>query len=278
VLGWAARPILILAAWGGSAVSAQTWGVESFKSPVVGNAADCELAVGSSAIVAVNNFQIGYFSKATGTELFERLSVGSNAFWSDITTETNTFDPEVIWDPYSERFFFVQVSKTGDQRNLLMAISDDHNPGGPPFAAPPNPPAEGVWCKKKVDLDPLGFVDVDSVNISLDASRVYVNLVNGGGVFGISPVLIFSKADLLSTPCNQQLNVIVWVTHTPPFGAIATSGLPVRYRELHGSADPDRRVLGRQQHALLERREHGHEPADDGHLCTHGASHVRAAQ
>ena len=58
------------------------------------------MAVGPNNIVVMTNGAIAFFNK-DGTRTFIQPIENSFGFWGALGTENFTFDPEVIFDPYS---------------------------------------------------------------------------------------------------------------------------------------------------------------------------------
>jgi hypothetical protein len=98
-----------------------------------GSPADALIAAGPSQLVAVVNTQIAYFSKS-GTNLQE-LDFSNTTqpnFFGLASTDPGTFDPKIVFDPYSQRYFFIAVSvgATPSVGSFFhLAVSLTSNPG-----------------------------------------------------------------------------------------------------------------------------------------------------
>jgi len=146
------------------------------------NPPDPTMAVGPEHIVAMTNGGIAFLSK-TGQVLFEDSINGSFGFWGSLNVGDFVFDPEVLWDPYSNRFFAMAAESTGPQSFMLLAVSDDDNP-------------IGNWNRFRIETTNVAGDNFDSPNMSVDQNVLYITGDGLGGPFGY-PVFTFEKADLI---------------------------------------------------------------------------------
>lgn len=146
---------------------------------------DPHLAVGPSHIVVMTNGAIAFFQK-NGTKDFQDEIEDSFGFWGSVGATGFVFDPEVLYDPQSGRFFAMaaEAFAPGNRSYVLVAVSDDSNPNG-------------TWYKYRFETTALAGDLFDSPNIGVSPDVV---VITGDG-FGISanyPVYTFDKASLLA--------------------------------------------------------------------------------
>ncbi len=160
---------------------------------------DPTLAVGTNQIVAAVNTDIAIYDKATGNELFIQNMNGSTGFFGSVGATTTVFDPWIIYDDDSQRFFVVAIDTASNiESNVFLAVSKTSTPTG-----------GADWYKYKIDFThdpvPLGlgtgphFPDYEKMGINDDAifiSGNYFPLDTGSGVYaGITAI---AKAPLLN--------------------------------------------------------------------------------
>jgi hypothetical protein len=153
---------------------------------------DPHLAVGPDHLVAMTNGAIAFFQK-NGTQDFEDEIEGSFGFWGSLGADNFVFDPEVIFDPHSNRFMAMANERSDDNRSFfLLAVSDDADPNG-------------NWFKYRLDVTALAGNDIDSPNIAVDNQAVYLT----ADFFGPDKYLIYilDKADVLvgNIPTTRSL-------------------------------------------------------------------------
>lgn len=126
---------------------------------------DPHMAVGPGHVVVITNGEIAFFDK-TGNNLFRDEIEDSFGFWGGQGATGFVFDPEVIYDPYTNRFMAMcceRASGGGNHGFYLLAISDDSNP-------------VGSWHKYRIDATPsAAATDIDSPNIAVDEDVIYLS-------------------------------------------------------------------------------------------------------
>ena len=161
--------------------------------------ADPILAAGPEQIVAMVNTNIGIYDKASGDELFHQSLNFDSGFFGSVGATAIIFDPWVIYDEDTERFFLVAIDVVGsDVGNLYLAVSTSSTP------------SSGTdWHKYKLDFthhpEELGlgleahFPDYEKLGVNDDAIFVsgnYYPITKGTGKYvGITAI---DKAPLLS--------------------------------------------------------------------------------
>ncbi len=173
------------------------------------NPPDPHLAVGMNHIVQVTNGEIAFFTK-DGVMTFSDNLEGAVGFWGPLGATTFLFDPEVIYDSFDDRFIAIANERaTNGIPYLLLAVSDDGDPNG-------------LWHKYRFDMSALGNNTIDSPNVSVDATAVYIGvdfLSNFNHV-----VLIVEKAAVLvgDTPVLNN----VTVPSVRAMGMVVNASLP----------------------------------------------------
>jgi hypothetical protein len=157
---------------------------------------DPHLAVGPEHLVVMTNGAIAFFTE-DGQKTFEDEIEDDYGFWGELGTTYFVFDPEVIYDPHSDRFIAMANERTSISGNgdsyFLLAVSDDSNPNG-------------TWYKYRFNVTSQGNGgDIDSPNLAVDDEAVYLT----ADFFGPDKYLVFivEKAALLSggTPITRHL-------------------------------------------------------------------------
>ncbi len=181
---------------------------------------DPHLAVGPDHIVLIVNGKIAFLTK-DGTLTFQDQLEDSFGFWGELGTTGFVFDPEVIYDPHSERFMAMANERTdptggtnGDSM-LLFAVSDDSDPNG-------------LWHKYRFAVSPLVAPEraggIDSPNIGVDADIVYLSadVAASGHVF-----LMLNKAEILGGGVVTPSELVVPLSEEQP--NLQSFGLPVMH-------------------------------------------------
>ena len=143
---------------------------------------DPTIAVGPSHIVATTNGEIAFFDKQ-GTLTFQDEIEGANGFWGAQGSDGFVFDPEVLFDPHSNRFF-AMANERDNGGFFLLAVSDDDDPNG-------------NWNRYRFDVTNLiNDDDIDSPNMAIDVDTVYLT----ADFFGPDKYLIFmlDKQELIN--------------------------------------------------------------------------------
>lgn len=146
---------------------------------------DPHLAVGPENIALMTNGAIAWFKK-DGTKEFQMPIEGGGGFWGELGATGFVFDPEVLYDELSGRFFAMAAEgyAPGNRSYVLIAVSDDSN-------------ANGTWYKYRVETTEWAGNLFDSPNIGVDETVVYVT-GDGFGRGANYPVYTFDKASMLA--------------------------------------------------------------------------------
>ncbi len=157
------------------------------------------LAVGPSQVVAMVNTEIAIYDKATGSPVFSQSISGSSGFFANVGAQMTVFDPWIIFDDQSGRFFIAAIDITSaSESHLYLAVSTTSTPT-----------SGAAWHKYRLDFthnpEPAGlgtsthFADYPKLSANADAIFVsgnYFPIAAGTGVYaGISAI---DKTPLLS--------------------------------------------------------------------------------
>jgi hypothetical protein len=143
---------------------------------------DPDLAAGPTHVVQVTNGAIAFFTHG-GQLVFQDEIEDSFGFWGSVGATNFVFDPEVLYDQRSGRFFAMANERSSSGGSyFLLAVSDDSNP-------------EGTWHKYRLDMSHIDN-DIDSPNMAVDEDTVYLACdMFGGDKYAI---LMVPKAQVLA--------------------------------------------------------------------------------
>lgn len=197
--GFRARKVLLACA--ALAVAALCSGATAFAVPVIGTSftgstfgvdsgfipPDSMGAVGVDHFVELINGRYSVYDKQTGT----RVQTSTlDAFWSNAGVSVNnfSFDPRVLYDPASSRWFAAAVDNSHNPNNFLFAVSQSADP------------TQG-WSGFAIDSDTADTRWADFPTLGVDADGVYL----AANMFGVTTsfatdvtLLSIPKSDLLS--------------------------------------------------------------------------------
>jgi hypothetical protein len=170
---------------------------------------DPHMAAGPTRLVAIVNGGIAFFEK-DGTRIFQDEIEDSYGFWGSVGATDFVFDPEVIFDPHSNRFM-AMANERGNSNDsyFLLAVSDDSDP-------------MGTWYKYRINVTALCAGTIDSPNLGVDDEAVYLTAdcwPTGGERYAI---YILDKAPLLSGGTAV-------VSNTMQINGSQSHGIPVMY-------------------------------------------------
>lgn len=129
--------------WGFPGITSSGW-----------NPPDPHLAVGPDHLVLVTNGRIQICDRA-GVATSSQPLEGALGLWGAAGAGWFVFDPEVAFDPGSQRFFVAAVERDAGIPYFLLAVSDDADPNG-------------AWHTFRIDVGALALDhDIDSTNLSV---------------------------------------------------------------------------------------------------------------
>jgi hypothetical protein len=190
-LGGALAAALVTASWIGLG-AAGAWGFsleigQNFTAATVSTSGDYPPdvmgSVGPGHVAQLINGEYRVYRKSDGTLLDQRSLYG---FWEDAGIAwPGPFDPRIIYDPLSQRWFASSADWNGD---YLVAVSESSDP------------TEG-WTGFAIVSDPTGNTWVDFPTLGVDADGVYMAGTQwsfAGEIIAGRTVVVLPKADLLA--------------------------------------------------------------------------------
>ncbi len=170
---------------------------------------DVQGAVGPNHIFTVLNSQYRYHDR-TGTTI---STISPSTFWSP-TGITGPFDPNIVYDPYNNRWIFcVTASSRSANSALLVAVSQTNDP-------------TGTWNFYAIDADVsnLNWLDYPSVGFNKDWITITGNLfTNAASSFAGARIYVFDKINMYAggvlnaTNTTTITDATIGGTHTPAF-------------------------------------------------------------
>ena len=166
---------------------------------------DPHMAVGPNHIVLMTNGNISFFTK-DGTRTFTDEIENNFGFWGSVGATGFVFDPEVLYDDVSGRFFAMaaEAFAPGNRSYVLIAVSDDSDPNG-------------SWHKYRLSTTAQAGDLFDSPNIGVTENAVIVT-GDGFGSGSNYPVFIYDKASMLVGNPPAVTNSFVLSTSTQSAG------------------------------------------------------------
>lgn len=189
---------------------------------------DPYMAVGPDHVVIMTNGAIAFFQKDDGTKDHQEKIEGRNGFWGSKGATDFIFDPEVLYDPESGRFFAMAAEgyAPGNKSYVLIAVSDDSDPNG-------------TWYKYRFETTKEAGNLFDSPNIAVDSQAVYIT----GDAFGKGaayPIYTFDKESLLAgnDPATRKTLSLDTQTLSAGIPPVSFDNPPALYMIEHSEADP----------------------------------------
>lgn len=172
---------------------------------------DVQGVVGPNHVFTVLNSQYRYHNRTTGATL---STVTPTTFWSP-TGKTGIFDPNMVYDPYNNRWIFAICARTNPDSFILIAVSQTNDP-------------TGVWNYYTFDVDAnnVNWFDYPSLGFNKDWIVVGGNMfTNAANAFAGVQIYAFDKATMYSggTIDNTKSTLFatagssIGATHTPAY-------------------------------------------------------------
>jgi len=174
---------------------------------------DPEMAVGMDTIVVITNGEISAYNK-DGSQLWQDEIENSFGFWGGQGATNFVFDPEVLWDPHTNRFMAMAAERSSNGRSMfLYAVSKDSRPE-----------TAADWWKYRIDVTNQSDNDIDSPNMAVDDQYVYLTadffgpdkyiiyvmekapLLNGGAINSNSELIVGAGQQSMGIPVTYDAN------------------------------------------------------------------------
>ncbi|MBI4517919.1 MAG: hypothetical protein HY699_19105 [Deltaproteobacteria bacterium] len=159
---------------------------------------DPSLAVGPDDLVAVVNGAIALFTRS-GANPWQR---SLNNFFNGSQSSSFVYDPKVIFDPHSGRFFVAAIDGQNSPNSWLrLAVSKSSAPSNLSVS----PSATSQWWGYNIDADRDGGAQInnnwaDFPGVGVDQYNLYItaNMFDNDGGFHYVKVWVIAKAALLN--------------------------------------------------------------------------------
>ncbi len=176
---------------------------------------DPHVAVGPNHVVCIVNGRMTFYEK-DGTQTFTVATDGSSGFWASLGAANGfIFDPEVLYDPHSDRFMAMLNERNGSAY-FLFAVSDDSDPNG-------------VWHKYRFNATThVNDTDIDSPNFAVDDTAVYLT----ADFFGPDKFLVMmvdKAAVLIGAPNPTETSLVITGQQSIGVPVNYDAGAPAQY-------------------------------------------------
>lgn len=186
---------------------------------------DPHMAAGPTHLVGIVNGGIRSFTKSDGTMLWSLDINGSNGFWGPVGAAGTVFDPEVIWDVLSQRFFAMACEQSGGRSYFLLGISKTASAA-----------TSSDWWLYRIDVTSIAGGDIDSPNMAVDANYVYLTSDH----FGPDKHLIYiiAKSSVMEGGTPSAQHYLRTGTHSFGLPSMYTADAPCMYMIEHFDSEP----------------------------------------
>jgi FlgD Ig-like domain len=164
-------------------------------------------AVGTTHLVSIVNSVIQFFNKSSGAllstkRLGKNKTTATGCFFESLAPISSTFDPNVIWDQYSNRFVVValeEATSPNDTSRILLAVSANNDP-------------TGAWY----------FIAINS-SITISNKSSYADFPR----LAVDDKAVYITANMFSFSGNTNTGSRLWIVNKTPFysGGIASVNL-----------------------------------------------------
>jgi hypothetical protein len=193
---------------------------------------DTMASIGPTHVVELINGRYALYSK-TGSNNPDGtrspiLATSLNNFWSGagVTPQGQfAFDPRVVYDPFSQRFFAAAVDNRGLANNFLLAVSNTSNP-------------QNGWKGVRIDSDPTNLRSADFPTLGVNADGVYL----AANMFAVPGQALGQQTTLVAVPKSDLLQTTPTAANARLFENVAVttgfSAQPVVNLDNTGSPQP----------------------------------------
>lgn len=179
---------------------------------------DVNGAVGPNYVMTTLNTEIKIQNKTGGSV----STLSNSGFWT-VEETTDIYDPKILYDPFTQRFYFVDLDGASSAgTNILLAVSQTNDP-------------TGAWNQYKIKTnngDPTLWFDFPSMGYNKDWIVVSGNMFTDGPSYTFTKVKLFviKKSDVLAglatTP--TEISVATGFTLSPAVvGDNSTNTVPI---------------------------------------------------
>ncbi|XWK91142.1 MAG: hypothetical protein U7127_14155 [Phormidium sp.] len=154
-------------------------------------------AVGPNHIVEMINGRYAIYSKTNGS-LIQGTSL--DQFWlnAGIAPRSYSFDPRIVYDPFSQRWFAASVDNARSNNNFLVAVSQSSDP-------------TAGWTGFAIDSDSTNSRWADFPTLGFDRDGVYL----AANMFGIAGADL--RTAVVTLPKNDLLAVTPTIANAKKF-------------------------------------------------------------
>lgn len=163
----------------------------------------------------------GYFGvySPTGTPTTQESldTFWNNALASSGTIISNAFDPRIVYDPSSQRWFASSLFGESSPNDFLIGVSDTSNPNGAwsgfAIASQPTPIPGRYLSPPLLGTSVPAWADFDTLGVSGGNVFINGNMYNDANVFtGVSNIVAIPKAALTAfAPSDSGYQVLHYV-------------------------------------------------------------------
>lgn len=178
-------------------------------------------AIGPTRFVNLVNAQYSIFDRATSPPTL--LSTGSLGSFTPVEhTIAGLFDPQIMWDPQTQRFYYVMDVIDTDPINFPLAF-------GWSKTASPNSPSD--WCHFSSDFGKYGtsrdFPDYPKMGDTQNFVLVGVNTFPNFGAFAGTDVVFYEKPGV-GVDCPDTVNTGIAAEALSEDGNLLSTAVPAK--------------------------------------------------
>ena len=141
---------------------------------------DTHGSAGHNHLMVTLNSQVRIQNRSGGV----LSTITLNSFWGSVNGGSGSFDPKVLYDPYSNRWISVACDDAWSTSSaLLIGVTASNDP-------------MGTWYKFRIAATDTNWIDYPSIGFNKNWIVVTVNIYNSGGTYQRSEVYAFNKTIL----------------------------------------------------------------------------------
>lgn len=178
-------------------------------------------AVGTSRYIETTNGGFGIYSRTPSL-----VSSGTLNSLVGAASADNVFDPQVIWDPGTNRFYY-----TTDQ----IRAADGHNLLAIGFSKTASPSTAADFCKYALDYGFSDFPDYPKLGDTLNFWLIGVNVFTGNSFTGSDIIAITKPAGGTTCPAPTTFGVTIKADIKTANGSAAFTPVPANQTDTGGT-------------------------------------------